>query len=495
MGGNYHRNTTLSLDSTMNTLMPLIEMFRPAFTAPSYANFRFLICAWLKCGRAKISELIRAGRHMTGLVPKHNGEPKHFSVFYRFFTRAKWNLDDLGRILARAFESRLPEQVVVLVDDTIFRRTGPRIRGAGVHFDPLRSTYSGKQGRQTHYAFGLKFVIVAVWVPVGFINSGGIAIPLLFRLYRTKKTCPDDEYAKFTLLAAELIGIVEDWWPTRKLLVIGDKDYSCKPVLQRLGSSTDMAGRLPMDAALYDPDFEQTPGPGRTRIWGARLPSPEALAADPSRPWQTVQVYIYGHQVTFRVKTLQAQWKSAGADRTLTVVLTRDPTGRLDDACYFLTRPEASIEEVLIPTSQRWALEGCFRDTKQHFRLEAIQNGFTRGTTRADTTQPGPQVDDGQDPKASRRTIPIAMLGYGLVVLWYLDHGDPISDIQWARFLAPWYKQKTTISFQDMLQSYRRQMEIEGFWQTRSRDRVDEKKTDDVASDPPYGPFGPRKAA
>ena len=83
IGAKLHRNTTLSLDSTMNTLVPLIEMFRPAFTAPTYADFRYLMLAWLKCGRTKLSELIRAGRHMTGLLPRRNGEPKHFSAFYR----------------------------------------------------------------------------------------------------------------------------------------------------------------------------------------------------------------------------------------------------------------------------------------------------------------------------------------------------------------------------------------------------------------------------
>jgi len=485
--------TTLDLDSTMNTLMPIIEMFRPAFSAPTYENFRYLIVAWIRCGQAKISDLLRARRHLAGLVPKQNGEPKHFSVFYRFFTRRNWNLDRLGRILARAFESRLGDEVYVLVDDTIFRRSGPQILGGGVHYDPLASTYSGSSGRQTRYAFGLKFVVLAIWVPVGFVRSGGLAVPILFRLYRTPKTCSDEAHTKFTVLGAELVGLVEDWWPDRRIINIGDRDYASSTMLTRVANDTEVVGPLPMDARLCDPDFEQTPGPGRPQKWGPDLASPKELMADESIPWRPVQLSMYGEQVTLQVKTIQAQWKCAPADRTLTVVVTRDPSGRLDDRAFFRTRADASIEEVLVPMSTRWGLETCFRHTKQHFRLEEVQNGFQRNETRADTTEPGPRADPDRDPTASRRTIPVGMLAYGVVILWYLNHGNPAQDIQWARYLAPWNTQKTTISFRDMLQSYRRQIDIEGFSETRPEDRVFEKTPDDFGLDPPPGPYGPRK--
>lgn len=487
--------TPLDLDSNVDTIAPVIELFRPAFSAPTFANFRFLMLAWLKCGQAKISRMLRLAGQMAGLFPKHRGQPKHFSAFYKFFSQAKWSLDGLGRILSRAFEARLGDRVVILVDDTVFRRTGPRILGAGVHYDPLSSTYSGKQGRQTRFCFGLKFVVVAIFVPSGWMRCGGIAIPLFFRLYRSPKTCSEEEHTKFTVLAVELIRVLEELWGDKQLVVCGDRDYSCQTVLHGIDAGTEMVGRLPMDARLCDPDFEQTPGPGRPRKWGYGLPKPKELAADTSHPWRRVWLYIYGGQVTLWVKTMQAQWKRAPAERTLTVVVTRDPKGRIDDACFFRTRAGCSVEEVLIPASLRWTIESCFRDTKQHLRLEDVQNGFARGAERADTTQPGPQPEPGRKPKASRRTIPVGMLAYGVVVLWYLDHGKPLMDIQWARYLAPWYAHKHTISFGDMLQAFRRQMEVEGFWQTRPEVGFDENKITDIPAHPPPGPYGARAAA
>lgn len=490
--GNQPLTTTLDPASKMDTIVPTIEKFRSVFTSPSFCNFRFLIVAWLKCGQAKISSMLRLVGRLAELVPQRNGEPKHFSVFYRFFTRAQWSLDELGHVLARAFESRLPDgKVVALVDDTIFRRTGPRILGGGVHHDPLASTYSGKRGRTNQFCFGLRFVVVAIWVPVGFMRAGGVAIPVLFRLYRTPKSCSTDEHTKFTVLGARLLQIVEQWWSDRQIVVVGDRDYACSTVLKRLDTDTEMVGRLPMDAALYDPDFEPTKGRGRPRKWGDRLPSPTELAEDDSCPWKIERLYIYGRQVTLMVKTMQAQWKPAGADRLLTVVLTRDPLGRLDDACFFRTRSDCSVNEVLVPASQRWSLESCFRDCKQHLGLEGVQNGFARGTTRADTTQPGPQPEPGRSPTASRRTVPVGMYAYGIVILWYLNHGRPLMDIMRARAFAPWYNHKATISFGDMLQAFRRQLDIENLIGTRSEGWFGEKRSSELSPGSPTGPFGP----
>ena len=477
----------------MDTIVPTIEKFRSVFTSPTFCNFRFLIVAWLTCGQAKISSMLRLAGRLAELFPQQDGQPKHFSVFYRLFTRAKWSLDELGGLLGRSFESRLPDsRVVVLVDDTIFRRTGPRILGGGVHHDPLASTYSGKRGRTHQFCFGLRFVVVAIWVPVGFIRAGGLAVPVLFRLYRSAKTCSAHEHTKFTVLAARLVSIVEDWWPNRQIVVVGDRDYACSTVLKQLDDDTEMVGRLPMNAALYDPDFEPTQGRGRPRKWGHRLPSPTELAEDDAHPWRIEQLYIYGRQVTLMVKTMQAQWKPAGADRTLTVVLTRDPKGRYDDACFFRTRPDCTPSQVLTPASQRWSLESCFRDCKQHLGLEEVQNGFALGTDRADTNQPGPQPEPDRQPTASRRTVPMGMIAYGIVVLWYLRFGHPIVDIARARFLAPWYSHKATISFGDMLQAFRRRMDLEGLIKTRSEGRLGNKKSHDLSPDPPPGPFGPR---
>jgi len=68
------------------------------------------------------------------------------------------------------------------------------------------------------------------------------------------------------------------------------------------------------------------------------------------------------------------------------------------------------------------------------------------------------------------------MIAYGFVVLWYLKHGNPDEDVRRARQLAPWYTQKWAVSFRDMLEAFRRQMEIERLWQTPEKGGFGEKE-------------------
>ncbi|QED31112.1 transposase [Persicimonas caeni] len=480
----------------MASIKALIEMFRPAFSTPTYDNFSYLMLAWIRCeSRRCISNLLRAGRFMPGLRMKPDGEPKHFSIFYRFFSRAKWSLDELGHLLALALKARLGQTVYVLVDDTVCRRTGPFVMGAGIHRDPMRSTLTGKRVRKSAFCWGLQFVTLAVWVPVGFMHSGGIAVPLLFRLHRTRKLCPPEAYCSRPQLFAEMLAVLRSWWLEAHFVVVGDNDYVNRTVFSALDDNMEMVGRFKANAALFDAKVEQTPGPGRRRIWGKRLPSLAELAEDPQLPWKEQILYIYGQQLQLWIKTFEAQWKSAGKDRVLTVVITRDPSGRLEDNYYFRSRPGCSGPKVLIPQSLRWSLESCYRDCKQYMGIEEVQNGFAQGDEPADSTIHGPKAPIERRPIASERTVPFGMLCYSFVVLWYLDHGQPLKDIWWARYLAPWYPHKVTISFVDMLQAFHRQMEQEQLWQTRSDDRVYEKQTTQLARHAPPGADGARKAA
>jgi len=460
------------------SILPLVDRFRQIFSAPTFENFRYLLLSWLmNPHHGWLSNCLRAFLHMPDLYPTQRGKPKHFSAFYRFFTRAKWDLDSLGELLARALEHRLDGSLNVIVDDTLCRRSGPMILGAGIHHDPLRTTRTDGKSRRS-FSFGLQFVILAVWVPVSFVHARGIAVPVLFRLYRSKKRCPAEQYRTRTELAAELLQIACRWWPDRPMVISVDHEYACKTVLSVLDDNQELVGPMRLDAALYQPYQPEYAGFGRPPIWGERLDSPQQLADDESIKWEECQLVMYGQRVTLLVKTQQARWKSAGKDRVLTVIVTRDPTGTYDDACLFRTRADATAQQVLTPFCRRWTLEVTIRDGKQLLHLEQIQNGFVhrdKPTVTHRKKRPGPQAPTDAQPVASERTVPFFMLGFGFVVDWYLAHGDPERELRWARFLAPWWRHKTSISFNDMLQAFRRQMEQEHLWTNPPNQGFDEK--------------------
>ena len=79
-----------------------------------------------------------------------------------------------------------------------------------MHHDASQSTYGRftSAGRFVSFAFGHSWVIVAIWVPMPWNKAKGLAIPVLFRIYRAKKRCPKGQYRKRTELA--VVGPVKD---------------------------------------------------------------------------------------------------------------------------------------------------------------------------------------------------------------------------------------------------------------------------------------------
>jgi hypothetical protein len=68
------------------TFLSLIAEFRGAFTAPSFENFRVPVFGFVHAvGRHCITDGLRAAGAAAG---------KHFSVYYRFFSRGAWSLDE-----------------------------------------------------------------------------------------------------------------------------------------------------------------------------------------------------------------------------------------------------------------------------------------------------------------------------------------------------------------------------------------------------------------
>jgi hypothetical protein len=101
------------------------------------------------------------------------------SVFHRFFSRASWSLDALGRVvfaLALAWVTT-DQPLVVLGDDTLARKGGKSIALASMHHDPLLSS-----ARKPFASFGHVWVVLALWVPLPFGSGRGFALPVRFRL-------------------------------------------------------------------------------------------------------------------------------------------------------------------------------------------------------------------------------------------------------------------------------------------------------------------------
>ena len=428
----------------VSSFCELLLSFAPVFSQPSFANFLTMLTGRVFClGRHTVTGLIVAG----GAIEK-----KHFSAYHRFFSRAVWNLDPLGRVILGLALRFVPKDTVILlgVDDTLGRKTGRHIRGAGMHHDPLRST----PGRPV-FSFAHSWVVLSIIVPLPFIKHRSFAIPILLRLYRkkTKKRKPGrpkgerkstgdatpDEYRTRPELAVEMLEIVAEWLNGRGFRVVGDSEYSGKSVSRELPANADLVGRMVMNAALYDEPSAPKPGrSGRPRKKGERLANPAELAKSRSVKWTKTRVDIYGKSVRVWFKSVRALWYNSAGARLLNVVVVRDPSGKRRDDCFFSTDLSMTPTEIIETISKRWSLEVTFRDAKQSLGFEEPQS-----RTR----------------KAVERTAPMAMVLYGLTVLWYVEHGEALH-AKWFVKL-PWYRKKRSASFGDMLATLRQAIWVE----------------------------------
>ncbi|MEZ6099042.1 MAG: transposase [Pirellulaceae bacterium] len=87
-------------------------------------------------------------RYITDLIASSdfvgNG---HFSDYHRFFSRAVWDIDQLGKLLAQLVVKALvgnDATIVLAGDDTLCRKRGLGIVGTGMHHDALNSSKSKK---------------------------------------------------------------------------------------------------------------------------------------------------------------------------------------------------------------------------------------------------------------------------------------------------------------------------------------------------------------
>lgn len=428
------------------SLGSILESFRGAFTAPSHANFQYLICGWLLCsGRHTVSRVIQAAGGQAG-------QRQHASI-YRFFSRARWKPDDLGRLLLGLLLPYLPRVVEVVVDDTLCKRSGPQIFGIAAHHDGSAS------GRGPHIAFGHNWVVLALWVPLPWTPGGGVAVPLAMRLYRGRKGCPKELYQKRSALARELLVLVAGWLPaTHDLSLVGDSEYACGTIVRGLPKDCHFTGPMVMDAALHaEPVARRRGQVGRPAKKGKRLPSPMQLAAQEGGRWRKIKIHIYGRRVTLLLKTVVCLWPTVAGTQLVRVVVTRDPAGRLADRAYFSTDTKLSAQEIVTRYAHRWEIEVSFRSAKQSLGVADPKNGWWRRgrAERRDERRPGIEPNGTIGQHAVERTAPMAFLVQGIVTVWYLRHGDPKSDVRAMRRLAPWYGHKRHPSFADMLGALR----------------------------------------
>ena len=416
----------------------LLLHFTPAFTAPTYITFVQILTGWVLSHRRRyITEVIFAGGHV--------GDG-HWCRFHRFFSLASWDLDTVSMLLARLTVTILAPGASLhwAVDDTLCRKRGLTLYGAGMHYDPLISSRAKPLVSWGHDWVVLCLLVVGPsWAPTKVF-----ALPIAARLYRNRqgptkgkrgrkraegsRPPRDPNHRTRPELARELIDLVAGWFPGDEIIVSGDSAYGGQSVLSHLPPNVHLISHVHPEAALYEP---APPRPakarGRARKKGDRLPTMKQWAEDSSRPWARLDFDQFGLHAALAVKTMRALYYKAGKDRLLTIVLTRDLEGKRPDQMFYCTKLEWDARQILSAYAGRWAIECTFENCKQLLGLEDPANRVAR---------------------AVARTAPMALMLYSMIVVWF--HRDGHRGLRFPH--RPWYPQKEAPAFADMLTTLRR---------------------------------------
>ena len=396
------------------SLMTLPAVFSPLFTAPSFRTFTTLACGFLaQAGKRAVCGML-TGAGMSRTWPHDRA--------HSFFSRARWNADDLGIAVAKLVIGLLAgdgEPVEVLIDDTLFRRRGKKIWAASWFHD-------GSAQGPAKTGYGNNWVVLAVRVRLPVV-SRPVAVPVMAKLV-IKGTMSASRLwlarRMVTRLAAEL--------PGRRVYVTADSAYAGDE-LKQLPDGVTWTTRLRSNAALYGLPPERTGKKGRPRVKGGRLPSLAKIAA--AAAFSQVTVTRYGKTETIAAAAVTCLWYSVTGARPVTVILIRDKSRTGYDLALVTTEKNPRIARVIERYAARWAIEVAIEDAKQ-----LLGTGQARNRTAA----------------AVERTVPFELACQAVAVTWYATAGHDPADLRERRALAPWYTSKAEPATADMAAKLRR---------------------------------------
>jgi hypothetical protein len=414
-------------------LESILLAFSPLFTRPTWRNARvLLIGAMLALTRRTVSAALRA----VGLAY----EP-HFVNYHRVLSRAAWSGLRAAQILLGLLVAALPPgfPILLLVDETLERRKGRKIRAKGVYRDAVRSSR-----QKVVRCCGLRWISMMLLVPVPWCRRPW-ALPFLTVLAPSERTCNQlgQRHKSISKWSCQMVLQVYRWLDRHPLVVLGDGAYAVVDLIRRfqnLKGCVTLVARFRWNACLFDPPPAPVPGKrGRKPAKGKPQPSLRTRANDPNASWTRLAVRWYDGVIKpLDVLSGHSLWYTPGqAPVSIAWVIVRDPEGTLEDTPIVCSNPHAGVQQIVEWFVLRWNIEVTFEESRAHVGVETQR-----------------QWSD----KAIARTTPCLFGLYSIVTLAALRIVSggvlPLAN-------AAWYR-KREASFSDVLALVRRRI-----WTTR----------------------------
>jgi len=313
-----------------------------------------------------------------------------WSADFRAFSRSNWDSHAcfLGVLHHAVPYLRNQQQVVISLDDTGLPKRSRLIKACSWLRDPLGPKF------QTNFIWGLRCLHGIVHLPPQQPGLGATGISVAFELApppkKPKPKASLEDFAAYkaarkthglpargvallqTLRAdCDAEGLCQD------ILAVGDGGYTNKTILQGLPERMEFIGRVRKDIKLFLPAKQ-----GR-KVYGERLPTPEALRVDATLLDQLTSCFYGGKNREVRFKELGGiLWPGAGQRRPMRLIIViptpyRPPGARklkYDRPAYLITTDLITSAQSLIQAYlDRWEIEVLHRELKSQVGLGQAQ--------------------------------------------------------------------------------------------------------------------------
>ena len=406
------------------------------------------------CSLGAASILTLGRRTVSGMLSAIGRQFEDWTAAYRLFNKERIDRKALFAPAQEAVIERLePEEpLVVMMDDTLIRKRGRKIHGAGWKRDPLGPPFC------TNFVWGQRFLQLSAALADREVRGRARGIPIDF-LHAPSAVKPGknasseawEEYRsrqaemKISTLAADRLHALRAEVEGRHIICAVDGGFTNQTLFRDVPENTVLIGRIRKDARLFEaPRANDIPRRGRKKFYGTPLPTPEQIRQNESIPWQSVEAFAAGKRHQFDVKTVQAvRWRGTGGKDVRLVVIRplayRPRKGsRLlyrDPAYLLCTDPSLPLASLLQAYLWRWEIELNFRDEKT-----------IMGAGEAQTRKPG-----------SVETVPALIVASYAYLLLAGTSADTEADVLPR---AKWYRRKAgeRRTTQEMIALFRSQL-------------------------------------
>jgi hypothetical protein len=311
---------------------------------------------------------------------------RHFTNYHRVLNRAVWHTWFASKILLGLLVRLLPEgsPLQVLVDETIARRKGKRIKTKGIFRDAVRSSRS-----KVVHCYGLRWVAMMLLIPVPW-SSRPWALPFFTVDAPSQKICHKlgKRHRSVIDRVCFVLRLMRRWFPTRTLVLVGDGAYGAVELIQfccSLANPVTLVARFRWNAALYDPPPPPVPGKrGRKPRKGKRQPSLKERLVDPSTVWEKLSVHWYNGAIKDVVAfSGTSLWHTPGKPPVwIRWVVVRDQAGELEDTPILCTDLRATALQIVEWFVPRWNIEVTFEELRAHLAVETQRQWSSRAIGR-----------------------------------------------------------------------------------------------------------------